>query len=788
MTMPTLIVEIGFTAALTGTALHLDDEARGILNTATLAADNLFTDVTQYVTSVTTRRGATRADGPVQRSEAGTATIAFRNDDRRFDPTNLSGPYVAGGVTQVEPLRAVRIRATWNGETYAVWRGFTDQWSVAYDGPNSSTAAVTCFDAFGIFQANNRTAVAAVGAGEYAGERVDRILDGIAWPAGDRIIATGEEKVQATTLDGNVLSELQLTADTELGEFWIDAEGRAVFRARSAAYSETRSKFPHALFGDQVTSGATTINLVANPSVETNITGWEAGGGTGTPTLAQSSAQAKYGSKSLLVTWATGGVLPHARYTITGLTVGRTYTASVWAYVPAGNPRLITIVSNTNQFGSETTQYDTWQRITWTGVAASDTWSFQVWPMGTTTAGQVCYLDGLQVEEGDTATDYVDGDQTGCEWDGVVHTSTSRRLPELPYADADIAYDALSITNQISVTRAGGAEQTALNAGSVSAYLTRSVDRSDLLMQSDAEALMWAEQIIARTALPELRFASVALKPTRDADRLWPQAFGREIGDRIRVTKRPPGGGDPITREAWVRGVEHHLPVDQDWKTTFVLEQARDTVQVTDGFTTASANGWGPADGGETWTTSGGAASEYAKSGGTGNHTHPSANVLHSSFITVTGGVNVSVSVDVTVPVVPTGAPITLWLTGRGVDANNYYIGRLSISTAGAPTLALLKRTSGTLSATLASTTPPGTHTAGTTWRIQLDVLGTTVRARTWRPATDSQPDWQVTTTDTSLTGGTQVGVQSRRETGNTNTSPVIAFDTFSASSRVTWD
>src|SRR3546814_5084127 len=138
--MPTFSVEIGFTAAWTGTVLHLDDAVRGILDTNTLASGDLFTDLTEYLTSVTTRRGATRADGPTLRYEAGTCTITFNNNDRRFDPTNLAGPYVAGGVTQVEPLRAVRIRATYNGHTWPLWRGFTDHWSVAYDGPNKSTA------------------------------------------------------------------------------------------------------------------------------------------------------------------------------------------------------------------------------------------------------------------------------------------------------------------------------------------------------------------------------------------------------------------------------------------------------------------------------------------------------------------------------------------------------------------------------------------------------------------------------------------------------------------------
>ncbi|HEY9415034.1 MAG TPA: hypothetical protein VIQ30_09775, partial [Pseudonocardia sp.] len=311
----------------------------------------------------------------------------------------------------------------------------------------------------------------------------------------------------------------------------------------------------------------------------------------------------------MLVTWASGGSLPHARYTITGLTVGREYTVSVWAYVPAGNPRLITIVSSTGQFGAETTLFDTWQRIAWTGVANTDTWSFQVWPMGAYSTGQVCYLDGLQVEEGGTATDYVDGSLPDGDWDGIPHASTSRRLPELDYGDVTLAYDALSITNTVSAARVGGVTQTATDSVSVSAYLVRSHQRTDLLMQTDPEAKLWADQVLARRSMPELRVAALLLKPARDPDRLWEQAFGREIGDRVRVVRRPPGGGEPIVRDAWVRGIEHDLPKDLNWRTTLTLEQAGDTITVVDTFTRTSSGGWGTADTGETWNveiTSGG--------------------------------------------------------------------------------------------------------------------------------------------------------------------------------------
>ena len=61
-----------------------------------------WTDVTQWAKhGITTRRGSSRVESPIIRYEAGTAVVQLDNSDRRFDPTNLSGPYVSGGKTLV---------------------------------------------------------------------------------------------------------------------------------------------------------------------------------------------------------------------------------------------------------------------------------------------------------------------------------------------------------------------------------------------------------------------------------------------------------------------------------------------------------------------------------------------------------------------------------------------------------------------------------------------------------------------------------------------------------------
>lgn len=402
-----IIVEVGFSAPTTGLYLHLDDTARGRLDTATLAPDDLFTAVTPWVVSWSTHQGARRADGPIMQYDGGTATIVLRNEDRRFDPSNLAGPYVTGGATQIEPMRAVRLRAEWvdpdSGAhiTYPIWRGFADDWKVTYTGPNSSIVTLTCKDGFAVLAAAERDPSVAVGAGEDTGTRINRILDTAGWPDEDRVIDVGDSTLQATTLQGNALSEAQLATDSELGELYVDTQGRIAFRRRLGIYEDIRSNTSQARFGDDRTA------------------------------------------------------LPQ----------------------------------------------------------------------------------------------------------------------ELPYADVEISSDAASLYNLVSITRVGGTPQVAEDAASRTAYLTRSHRRTDLLLESDDECLLYAQSIVWRASQPEQRFSSLTINPRSDT-RLWDEVLGRSVGDRITIVRRPPGGGAPMERDVHVRGIDHVGGEDLSWKTTFVLQSA----------------------------------------------------------------------------------------------------------------------------------------------------------------------------------------------------------------------
>jgi hypothetical protein len=404
MTLATVIVEIGFTVgASTTTLLHLDDTTRGLLDTGTLAGDMVWQDVTTDVRSVETRRGASRVVGSVIRYEAGTATITLNDNERDYDPSNLSGPYVSAGLTQVTPMRAVRVRALHNSTYYDVWRGYADSWTYDYVAPGMTVCTLRATDGMKVLGAVDRIAGSAVGGSENIGARISRILTSASWDLADRSIATGDSTAQTTTLAGNALAEIQTACDSELGEFYMDEAGRAYFRNRQGILEDSRSATSQGTFTDPVDGG-------------------------------------------------------------------------------------------------------------------------------------------------------------------------------LPYRSVMTSYDDEHLINTVFATRTGGAQQTATDSESITSYLTHTYENSSLILESDAQALNWAQWMVYANKDPELRFESLELgrdNTSATEDLLFAQMLGRRIGDRITISARPAGGGSAISRDCFIRGVGHEITAGgTSWRTLYALQSA----------------------------------------------------------------------------------------------------------------------------------------------------------------------------------------------------------------------
>jgi len=199
---------------------------------------------------------------------------------------------------------------------------------------------------------------------------------------------------------------------------------------------------------------------------------------------------------------------------------------------------------------------------------------------------------------------------------------------------------------------------------------------------------------------------------------------------------------------------------------------------IRDTFTRSVTDGWGTPTVGSAWTNTGGAASDFDVTGSVGTHTLTSVNVSRYS-VTPSPSADVDLVVSVASSALATGGSQFAGPVARYLDGNNTYYARLAFNTTQTLTLVLQKRVAGAQT-DLTTVTVPGTHAAGTFFKVRLQVIGTTLRAKAW-PVADPEPVvWQTSTTDSDLTAAGSVGVRSILASGNTNTLPVtVSFDNF---------
>jgi len=197
----------------------------------------------------------------------------------------------------------------------------------------------------------------------------------------------------------------------------------------------------------------------------------------------------------------------------------------------------------------------------------------------------------------------------------------------------------------------------------------------------------------------------------------------------------------------------------------------------TDTFTRTVAGGWGSADTGQAWGVVGGAgASDFSVGSGYGSHLLSTVNVSRRCGLDFTYA-DVDVVVSVTTSATATGNSLYGGPVVRYVDGDNLYHLRIEFTTGNAINLDLRKRVSA-VESSLATYATGLTHVAGTFVKARLQVRGTKLRAKVWA-ATATEPDWQITVTDSSVTTSAFVGCRSIAHASNTNVSPSIRYDAF---------
>lgn len=205
---------------------------------------------------------------------------------------------------------------------------------------------------------------------------------------------------------------------------------------------------------NQVTDPVVT-NVVANPSFQTNATGWVSS--TGSATAARSTAMAGFAGNACLAVTATAtaviGFFPQSNAYFVPVVTGEEYTLSFYARASvAGQSAVATIRFATAAFASlgDTTgtavplSTTGWTRVTVTATAPATAAKMAGWgaSSGTFTTGQILYIDAIMLTAGPTLFDYFDGStaDTGFiayAWTGTADASASTRT-YVPNSDAMI--------------------------------------------------------------------------------------------------------------------------------------------------------------------------------------------------------------------------------------------------------------------------------------------------------------------------------------------------------------
>jgi hypothetical protein len=138
---------------------------------------------------------------------------------------------------------------------------------------------------------------------------------------------------------------------------------------------------------------------------------------------------------------------------------------------------------------------------------------------------------------------------------------------DISYFNAVWRLDDTLVYNSASVTRTGGTAQVAINQPSIDKYFVHSYNQQNLLMQTDAVALDYAQAYVASRAETSIRCDAIQLDLYTDNYNLGIiAALDLDYFDPVTITTNQPGGST-LTKTLQVFGVAQSI-TPNSWKTT----------------------------------------------------------------------------------------------------------------------------------------------------------------------------------------------------------------------------
>lgn len=297
----TFLVQVGLStgASVDPTYLRLDDPVAGRLDVQVLAPDGLFTDLStdsngeQRVMAFDIDRSSTQGAGALVEYAAGTLTLTLRDDNGDLDPANIAEPI---------PGVAIQFSKIWAGATYSLFTGTIDSWEPDHRYPDQAVVTITASDNLAKVGGYSSAAQAPAGAGELSGARINRFLDEIGWPSGQRDIDTGTVTLAATTSEGNTLDNLRSTAQAEIGQLYATPGGDIRFLDRRSLFLDTASLTVQATFGSNRAAGELPwvgqLGISYSKDQLINLIMAQRAGGTTVFTSSDDESRSRYGDHS----------------------------------------------------------------------------------------------------------------------------------------------------------------------------------------------------------------------------------------------------------------------------------------------------------------------------------------------------------------------------------------------------------------------------------------------------------------------------------------------------------
>jgi hypothetical protein len=150
---------------------------------------------------------------------------------------------------------------------------------------------------------------------------------------------------------------------------------------------------------------------------------------------------------------------------------------------------------------------------------------------------------------------------------GATPTVFNDNGTDISYFNAVWRLDDTLVYNSASITRTGGTAQTAINQPSIDKYFVHSYNQQNLLMQTDAVALDYAQAYVASRAETSIRCDAIQLDLYTDNYNLGIiAALELDYFDPVTITTNQPGGST-LTKTLQVFGVAQSI-TPNSWKTT----------------------------------------------------------------------------------------------------------------------------------------------------------------------------------------------------------------------------